>query len=93
MEPKISKKIKQPSKSHTPSETLIHQIALLTKELRLANSLPHKFTAGLLTGLGTAIGATLLVAILIFILTQLSSIELLRPFVENIVNMVRTSYR
>lgn len=77
----------------TTNEILSDEIGMLIKELRDSNSLRRKLIGALLTGFGTVIGATLLVAILIFILTQLASIEVLRPLVESIVNMVKTSYR
>jgi diacylglycerol kinase len=79
----------------TPSTSalLIRELQLLRRELRLANAYRYKFLAGLLTGLGTVLGATVLVAILIFILTQLATIEVIKPFIENIVDIVQSTHR
>lgn len=74
-------------------ELLSKELIILAREIHAGNSLRQKFIAALLTGFGTVIGATLLVAIFIFILTQLASIEILRPVVESITNMVKTSYK
>lgn len=72
---------------------LSQEIAVLITELRRANSLRQKLISALLTGFATVLGATLLVTIVIYVLTQLANIEALRPFVEAIVTMVKTSYR
>lgn len=70
---------------------LSRQLALLTRELRISNSFKQKFIGALITGFGTVIGATILVALLVFILSQLASIELIRPLVQDIVNVVQSS--
>ena len=75
----------------SPTPDLSRQLALLTRELRISNSFKQKFVGALISGFGTVIGATLLVALLIFILSQLASIELIRPLVQNIVEVVQTS--
>ncbi|MGL5830522.1 MAG: DUF5665 domain-containing protein [Candidatus Altimarinota bacterium] len=78
----------------TPTpDPLIRELYLLRRELRLANSFRNKFFGGLLTGLGTVLGATLLVAIVIFILSQLATIEIIKPFVENIADIVQNARR
>lgn len=82
--------MKQISKTSTAPD-LSRQLAMLTRELRTANSFKQKFVGALITGFGTVIGATLLVALLIFILSQLASIELIRPLVQDIVTVVQSS--
>ncbi len=72
-------------------ENLSQQIHRWNKELTAANSFRNKFIGGLLTGFGTVLGATLLVALLVFILSQLASIELIRPFIEEITHIVQRS--
>lgn len=74
-------------------EILSQEIAVLIKELHAANSYRQKFFSSIIQGFATVIGATLLVAIAIYILTQLATIEFLRPFVQAIVDMVKNSYR
>jgi len=85
------------TKTKKTKEVTIHslkeEIEILTKEIRALNSFRQKFISAVITGFGTVIGATVLVALLIYILTQLASIEIIRPFIESIVNMVKTSYR
>ncbi|MCC6643527.1 hypothetical protein IT411_02155 [Candidatus Peregrinibacteria bacterium] len=75
----------------TASSDLSRQLAILTKELRTSNSFKQKVIGALITGFGTVIGATVLVALLIFLLTQLASIEMIRPMVQSIVEIVQTS--
>jgi len=63
------------------------------KDMLEANSFKNKFIGGLLTGLGTVLGATLLVALVLYVLAQLASIEMIRPFVEEIAGIVQNSKR
>jgi hypothetical protein len=77
--------------SENQQKILIREIRELTKEVRLSNSFWRKFLLALLTGLGTVIGATVLVAVLIFFLSQLASFDFLRPFVQDIVQIVQTT--
>lgn len=91
---KTSHSLRRPTNS-TPSTSaaLIHELQLLRRELRIANAFRYKFLGGLLTGLGTVLGATLLVAIVIFILSQLATIEIIKPFIENITDIVQNTRR
>lgn len=70
---------------------LIKELHLLRKELRLANSWKYRLVLALLTGFGTVFGATVVVALVLFILSQLASIELIRPLVEWVVHIVEDS--
>ena len=70
---------------------LAKEITLLRQEIQKSNSFLQKFFAGLLTGLGTVLGATVLLALLIYLLSQLATFEWLKPFVEQIVEIVKNS--
>ena len=92
----------KPTKTKSPTPTskptlesqikdLQHQIHLLTVEIETTNSFLRKFLLALVTGLGTVIGATLLIALLVYILSQLATFEVLKPFVQSIVDIVQHS--
>lgn len=72
-------------------EALIHEFKSLRKELHTYNSWSQRLLLAVITGFGTVMGATVVVALIVYILTQLASIEMLKPFVENIVNIVEKS--
>lgn len=84
-----------PVSSITKSEeqNLIKELHLLRLELRMANSWKHRLLWAVITGFGTVMGATVVVAIVLFILAQLASIEVIRPFVEWVVHIVENSKR
>jgi hypothetical protein len=69
-------------------QQLYAEMRALRQEVRNSNSFWQKFIGGILAGFGTVIGATLVVAFLIYLLTQLASIEWLKPLVEEIVKIV-----
>ncbi len=69
-------------------KALVHEFKLLRKELQIYNSWSQRLLLAVITGFGTVVGATLLVALIVYILTQLATIEILRPFIENIVSIV-----
>lgn len=73
---------------HHDENALINELKKVRKELSKSNSAHRKFWMGVTTGFGTVIGATVVVAIVLFILTQLASIEVIKPFVEQIVHIV-----
>ncbi len=73
---------------HHDETALLAEMKRFRKELAKGNSAHRKFWMGVATGFGTVIGATLIVAIALFILTQLASIEIIKPFVEQIVHIV-----
>lgn len=77
--------------SKNDTEGLIKELHLLRKELRLANSWKYRLLLSLLTGFGTVFGATVVVALVLFVLSQLASIELIRPLVEWTVHIVENS--
>lgn len=74
-------------------QSLIKELHLLHQELRMANSWKHRLLWAVITGFGTVMGATVVVAIVLFILAQLASIELIRPFVEWVVHIVENANR
>ena len=72
---------------------LTKEMKELTKELKISNSLSNRFLMAIITGFGTVIGATLLIALMLFILSKLATFETLKPFVEQIVQIVENSKR
>lgn len=52
------------------------------------NSIPRRFLVGVATGLGTVVGATIVVSILVFLLRPLANIEMFRPSVESVIEMM-----
>lgn len=74
-------------------QSLIKELHLLRQELRLANSWKHRLLWAVITGFGTVMGATVVVALVLFILAQLATIEVIRPFVEWVVHIVENSKR
>lgn len=72
-------------------QSLIKELHLLRQELRMANSWRHRLLWAVITGFGTVMGATVVVAIVLFILAQLASIEIIRPFVEWVVHIVENA--
>lgn len=61
---------------------------LIEKSQRLPYT--TKFLQGVVGGFGTVIGATIFVAIFIFVLTQLGHIDLLKPTVERIIDIIQS---
>lgn len=52
-----------------------------------------RFMLGVVSGFGAVIGATIVVALLVYILSKLATIELLRPFIEQIIDIVNRKYQ
>lgn len=67
------------------------EIKLLRKELEKSNSPKRQFIQGVLSGLGGVIGATVVVSILVFILSQLENVSFVEPFIKDIVRMVKNA--
>lgn len=78
------------------------EIAALREELerlnshrfvRIHNSMPRlmmfQFVRGLVTGLGTVVGATLLVSVLVFILAQINFIPIIGDWAAQIADQIR----
>jgi ABC-type methionine transport system permease subunit len=71
-----------------------HEVEML-RELRemkraLLNqaSLKTKFLQGMASGFGTVVGATLIVALFIFILNQVAEVQILEPLVQRVIEIV-----
>ncbi|MBI5754451.1 hypothetical protein HZA40_04885 [Candidatus Peregrinibacteria bacterium] len=91
------------SHSNTRAETILAQeVKELTKEIsRLKNmdfmqvfSHPIKFMfysfmKGLMVGLGTVLGASVLVALLIYLLTKISFVPIVGDFVKDIIGQIQ----
>lgn len=88
-------KIKQTTKQLSPNQ--YEQIGRMMEDI-VASSyaskkrfLTYSFLKGILYGLGIFIGGTIVVALLIWILTQFNSVPILSPFIEKILNIINTS--
>jgi hypothetical protein len=62
------------------------------KKLMISNKekFHYRFLLGVVGGFGTVIGATIVVAVFIYVLGQLTSVETLRPFIEEIIEIVKS---
>lgn len=52
------------------------------------NSIKRRFLVGIAMGLGTVVGATIVVSLLAILLRPLANIEMLRPSVESLIEMM-----
>lgn len=82
--------MKNPKENSLAKETLA-ELKKINRGLLQENSLKRKFLQGILTGFGTFLGATVIVALLVLILTQLATIEAIKPIIENIVKIVKNT--
>jgi hypothetical protein len=62
------------------SEKLLVQMKELTKQVAASNSSSRRFLLGIVQGFGTVIGATLLVALVLFILGLLAKFGIFSGF-------------
>ncbi len=56
------------------SEEFLDELQAIKKELKISNSFSRKFSLALIYGLGTVIGATVVVALLVYILSLFTNI-------------------
>jgi hypothetical protein len=70
------------------NEELLKELRALTMELCLANSLRRKFLTALVYGFGTVIGATLLIALLLYVLSLLASHGVFSGFNEWLIQTI-----
>ena len=59
------------------------ELSTLNKHLEKQNSIPRKFLSSILTGLGTAIGATLVAGIVIYIILRIAEATNILDFLSN----------
>ncbi len=78
-----------PSEERSETAELIHQIKtqneLLRSQIRYLSSWRIRIAHGLLFGLGSFLGATILVSMAAYVLKPLLSIELFRPAIEQVI--------
>lgn len=78
-----------PAEDRSETAELIHQIKtqneLLRSQIRYLSSWRIRIAHGLLFGLGSFLGATILVSMAAYILKPLLSIELFRPAIEQVI--------
>ena len=53
----------------------------------------NRFLLGIVGGFGAVIGATLIVAILLYFLTKLATIDFLKPVIEQIIDIINSKQR
>ncbi|HLO99233.1 MAG TPA: DUF5665 domain-containing protein [Fimbriimonas sp.] len=84
-----------------PPPTLEDLIADLTKEVRKQNillgewhenqrSFRKRFAAGVWTGLGTVVGATVMVSLVVLVLRPLGNINWISPIVNRVIDDLET---
>ena len=75
------------------TETLILEIKKLRSEvagLRASNeSIPKRLVAGMATGLGTVLGATVVLSIAVYLLKPLERIESLSPSIQQLIETLQ----
>lgn len=76
-----------PKKVIHPEIVLAKEVSDLTKLVKRMTSLRMRFLFGIIEGFGGVIGATIVVSIALFVLTQLEQVGFLKPFVESILNL------
>ncbi|MBI1333581.1 MAG: hypothetical protein GC165_11970 [Armatimonadetes bacterium] len=74
----------------TLSERIERQNQLLAAFLKNQSSFRSRMTAGLWTGLGTVLGATVLVSLVILILRPLSHIDWISPIVDRVIDALES---
>lgn len=72
---------------------LTQELAKLSKSISMQNSLKYNFVRGLFFGLGTFLGTTIFVALIVYILSKLTTISVLEPFINQIVDIVQNPSR
>ncbi len=62
-------------------------------ELKVIQTKPlvHSFLTGVIVGVGSAIGATFVFALFVFLLGQLDTVPIVGQYITNIINYVQTS--
>ena len=79
----------------TPEEVNRHLLAelkennrLLKLNARVMGAFRDRFLAGLWTGFGTVVGATVLIAVVIRILAPLASIDRIGPYIKDVQDLL-----
>jgi len=83
-----NKKSELPKTKLDYNKAVIVELARIHKELTRHNSLRFKFLSGIIFGFGSVIGGTVIVSIALFILTQLTDICVIRPWIEGFLNFI-----
>lgn len=67
---------------------LVHTLKCLQDEMEKQNSFTRKILLGMATGFGTVVGATILVAILVWVLSILAGMGIFAGFNEWLIGML-----
>jgi hypothetical protein len=79
-------------KESTNNEDILNELKAIKKEIALQTTgFKNKFLSGVVYGFGGLVGATILVSILLVILRQFASVNILRPTVTRIIEIVESS--
>lgn len=84
----------QSSKSIDFSNEILEELRLIKQEIRknsLRISFKRQFLLSVISGFGAIVGATILVSLLVLILKQFATIEILEPFIQKIIEIVQKS--
>ena len=75
----------------TTHEEILKELKLIRKDLKKTSelfNLKRKLISSMVGGFGTVLGATVLISLLIFILSQLATIQILEPIVTAVITIV-----
>ncbi len=71
-----------------PEIILANEVKQLTRHVQRMTSMRYRFLYGIIEGFGGVIGATLIVSLVLFLLTQLEQVRFMKPFVEALLRLV-----
>ncbi len=91
IEPEAEKKEAPATESEI--QEIITEATEIREQLQKSNSLPRKFFSAIVTGFGTVIGATILVAITIYIISLFPHVGFLGQFNDWIVDTIKNRGR
>ena len=70
---------------------LLKEVQAIRKDIHIyskGESFKKRFLLGVVGGFGTVLGATVLVSLLIIVLNQFATIDVLKPIVERVIEIV-----
>lgn len=72
----------------TPEEQIIENNRLLQKRIDVETKFRHLFYAGLIRGFGAAVGATVVVSLVVASLKPIAEYTIFKPMAENIIDQL-----
>lgn len=78
-----------PTTEETPLQEILEEAEGIKHELEKTNSFGRRFIVGIFTGLGTVVGATVVVALLLYVLSLFSDVGIVGDFTSWITETIR----